>query len=111
MKVETATLFKRDADPKGVPERLVAAAFTTPKDGNGQAEGAGGSDWLVFKVTDVVVPPVDLASEDVKKLKESLRQAEIEEQVAAYVTKLESEIGVTINQNAFAVATGATSSQ
>ena len=36
---------------------------------------------------------------------------EIEEQVAAYVTKLESEIGVTINQNAFAVATGATSSQ
>ncbi len=111
VKVETATLFKRDADPKGVPERLVAAAFNTPKDGNGQAEGAGGSDWIVFKVTDVVVPPVDLASEDVKKLKESLRQAEIEEQVAAYVSKLETQIGVTINQNAFAVATGAASSQ
>lgn len=111
VKVETAPLFKRDADPKGVPERLVAAAFTTPKDGNGQVQGAGGSDWLVFKVTDVVVPPVDLASEDVKKLKESLRQAEIEEQVAAYVTKLETDIGVTINQNAFAVATGAASSQ
>lgn len=111
VKVETATLFKRDADPKGVPERLVAAAFTTPKDGNGQVEGSGGSDWLVFKVTHVVVPPVDLASEDVKKLKESLRQAEIEEQVAAYVSKLETDIGVTINQNAFAVATGAASNQ
>ncbi len=111
VKVETASLFKRDADPKGVPERLVAAAFTTPKDGNGQVEGSGGSDWIVFKVTDIVVPPVDLASEDVKKLKESLRQAEIEEQVAAYVTKLEAEIGVTINQNAFAVATGAASAQ
>jgi peptidyl-prolyl cis-trans isomerase D len=111
VKVETAALFKRDADPKGVPERLVAAAFRTPKDGNGQVEGAGGSDWLVFKVTDVVVPPVDLASEDVKKLRDNLRQAEAEEQLAAYVTKLETEIGVTINQNAFAVATGAASTQ
>jgi peptidyl-prolyl cis-trans isomerase D len=111
VKTETASLFKRDADPKGAPERLVAAVFATPKDGYGQVEGAGGADWLVFKVTDIVVPPVDLASEDVKKLKDSLRQAEIEEQVAAYVTKLESEIGVTINQNAFAVATGAASTQ
>ena len=111
VKVETAALFKRDADPKGVPERLVAAAFRTPKDGNGQVEGAGGSDWLVFKVTDIVVPPVDLASDDVKKLKDNLRQAETEEQIAAYVTRLETEIGVTINQNAFAVATGATSAQ
>jgi peptidyl-prolyl cis-trans isomerase D len=58
-----------------------------------------------------VVPPVDLASEDVKKLKDNLRQAEAEEQLAAYVTKLETEIGVTINQNAFAVATGAASTQ
>ena len=88
-----------------------AAAFRNPKDGVGQVEGSGGSDWLVFKVTDIVVPPVDLASEDVKKLKDNLRQAEIEEQIAAYVTKLETEIGVTINQNAFAVATGAVSSQ
>jgi peptidyl-prolyl cis-trans isomerase D len=111
LKVETAALFKRDADAKGVPERLVAAAFRTPKDGVGQTEGSGASEWIVFKVTDVVVPPVDLASEDVKKLKESLQRAEMEEQIAAYIAKLETEIGVTINQNAFAVATGATAAQ
>lgn len=111
LKVEKATLFKRDADPKGVPERLVAAAFNTPKDGVGQVEGSGASEWLVFKVTDVVVPPVDLASEDVKKLKDNLRRAQMEEQIAAYVAKLETEIGVTINQNAFAVATGASAAQ
>lgn len=111
VKVETATLFKRDTDIKGIPERLVPAAFRTAKDGNGQVEGGNGNDWIVFKVTDIVVPPVDLASDDVKKLKENLRQAEIEEQVAAYVTKLEADVGVSINQNAFAVATGAASSQ
>ncbi len=94
-----------------MPEQLVAAVFRAPKDGNGQVEGSGGSDWIVFKVTDIVVPPVDLASDDVKKLKDNLRQAETEEQLAAYVAKLETEIGVTINQNAFAVATGAVSTQ
>ncbi len=34
VKVETATAFKRDAEIKGVPERLIAAAFRTPKDGS-----------------------------------------------------------------------------
>ncbi|MGL4261435.1 MAG: peptidylprolyl isomerase, partial [Afipia sp.] len=76
-----------------------------------QTEGSGGSEWIVFKVTDVVVPPVDLASEDVKKLTEGLRRAEMEEQLTAYIAKLETEIGVTINQNAFATATGATAAQ
>lgn len=111
LKVETAKLFKRDTDAKDIPERLVTAAFRTPKDGVGQTEGSGGSEWIVFKVTDVVVPPVDLASEDVKKLTEGLRRAEMEEQLTAYIAKLETEIGVTINQNAFATATGATAAQ
>jgi peptidyl-prolyl cis-trans isomerase D len=111
VKVETAKLFKRDGEAKDVPERLVAAAFRTPKDGVGQTEGNGASEWVVFKVTDIVVPPVDLASEDVKKLTENLRRAEMEEQLGAYIAKLETDIGVTINQNAFAVATGAASAQ
>ena len=62
-------------------------------------------------MTDIVVPPVDLASEDVKKLTENLRRAEMEEQLTAYIAKLESEVGVTINQSAFATATGAASAQ
>lgn len=110
VKVETATAFKRDAEIKGVPERLIAAAFRTPKDGNGQTEGANSSDWIVFKVTDVITPTVDMASDDVKKLKETLRSALSDEQIAQYVTKLETDVGTTINQNAFAVATGAASS-
>lgn len=111
VKVETAKLFKRDSDAKDVPERLVAAAFRTPKDGVGQTEGNGATEWIVFKVTDIAVPPVDLASDDVKKLTDNLRRAEMEEQLTAYIAKLENEIGVSINQNAFAVATGATSAQ
>lgn len=111
VKVETATAFKRDAEIKGVPERLIAAAFRTPKDGIGQTEGANGTDWIVFKVTDVITPTVDMASDDVKKLKETLERALSDEQIAQFVTKLESNVGTTINQQAFAVATGAASAQ
>jgi peptidyl-prolyl cis-trans isomerase D len=60
-------------------------------------------------VTDISVPPVDLASDDIKKMKDSLRSSLEDEQIAQYVTKLESEIGTSINEAAFAQVTGASS--
>jgi peptidyl-prolyl cis-trans isomerase D len=42
-----------------------------------------------------------------KKLKETLERGLTDEQVAQYVTKLERDIGTTINQAAFAQVTGA----
>jgi peptidyl-prolyl cis-trans isomerase D len=106
-KVETATGFRRDASPPGVPSGVVTAAFRTAKDGVGQTPGAGGSEWIVFRVTDVSVPAVDAASDEVKKLKDTLQRGLTDEQVAQYVTKLESQIGTSINQAAFAQVTGA----
>jgi peptidyl-prolyl cis-trans isomerase D len=106
-KVETATGFRRDASLPGVPAGVVTAAFRTAKDGVGQTPGAGGSEWIVFRVTDVSVPAIDAASDDVKKLKDNLQRGLTDEQVAQYVTKIESQIGTTINQAAFAQVTGA----
>jgi peptidyl-prolyl cis-trans isomerase D len=105
--VETASGFKRDASLPGVPAGVIAAAFRTAKDGVGQTAGAANNEWIVFRVTDVTVPPVDFASDDVKKLNESVQRSLTDEQVAQYVTKLESDIGTTINQAAFAQVTGA----
>jgi peptidyl-prolyl cis-trans isomerase D len=113
LKVETSAAFKRDAKLPGLPDTTVEAAFRTPKDAAGQAQGqvqgAGGSEWTVFRVTDVTEPQLDLASEGVKKLKEALQTGLNDEQIAEYVTKLESEIGTTINESAVAQATGAAS--
>jgi peptidyl-prolyl cis-trans isomerase D len=106
-KVETASGFRRDASLPGVPAGAITAAFRTAKDGVGQTAGAGGGEWIVFRVTDVNVPPVDLASEDMKKLKETLERGLTDEQVAQYVTRLEADIGTSINQAAFAQVTGA----
>jgi peptidyl-prolyl cis-trans isomerase D len=104
LKVETAT-FKRDASPPGLPTSAVTAAFRTAKDGAGQA--AGSSEWIVFRVTDSTVPPLDLASDDVKKLKGELLRQLSDEQISEYVTKLEANIGTTVNEAAFAQVTGA----
>ena len=107
VKVETATGFKRDDVPAGVPSGTVAAAFRTAKDGVGQTSAGIGGAVVVFRVTDIVEPKVDLASDAVKKLKDSLDRALTDELVAQYVTKLQTDIGTTINQAAFAQVTGA----
>jgi peptidyl-prolyl cis-trans isomerase D len=104
-KVESAKDFKREASVAGVPSSAITAAFRTAKDGVGQS--GSGSEWTVFKVTDITVPPADLASGEVKKLQETLQRGLADEQVAQYVTKIESVIGTSINQAAFAQVTGA----
>ncbi len=107
LKVETAAGFKRDASPSGLPASAVAAAFRTARDGAGQTAGTGANEWIVFRVTDISVPPVELASDDTKKLKETLQRGLNDELISQYVVKLELEIGTTINEAAFAQVTGA----
>jgi peptidyl-prolyl cis-trans isomerase D len=107
LKIETASGLKREASLPGLPPTLIEAAFRTAKDGGGQVPGGGG-EWIVFRVTDINVPPLDLASEAAKKLKENLQRGLTDEEIAQYITRLETEIGTSINQAAFAQVTGAT---
>ena len=111
LKLDTARDLKREASLPGVPAAAVTAAFRTPKDGVGQTESGGGSQWIVFRVTDVTVPPVDLASEDIKKLKDTLLRSLTDEQGTQYVAKLEKDIGTTINETAVAQVIGGGNTQ
>ena len=88
---------------------MIAAAFRTAKGGAGQAPGAGNDEWVVFRVTDVKVPPLDLASDEMKKLKDSIQRSLSDEDVGQYIARLETEIGTTVNQAAVAQITGANS--
>jgi peptidyl-prolyl cis-trans isomerase D len=107
LKVETASGLKRDGSVPGLPSSVTAAVFRIAKDGVGQADGQSDTERVVFRVTDITVPPVDLASDEMKKMKESLQRTLSDEQLAAFVTKFEKEIGTSINEAAFAQATGA----
>jgi peptidyl-prolyl cis-trans isomerase D len=107
LKVESASNFRRDASLPGIPPAAIAAAFRTAKDGVGQTEGTGPTERIVFRVTEVNLPPVDLASDEIKQLTQALDRSLTDEQIAEYVTKLQNDIGTTINQSAFAQVTGA----
>lgn len=103
--VETAANFKREDTPAGVPPTVVSAAFRTPKDGAGQTAG-GVNQWIVFSVTNITVPSTDFASDDIKKLKDLLQRSLEDEQITEYVSKLETNIGTSINESALAQVTG-----
>ncbi|HEY8334798.1 MAG TPA: SurA N-terminal domain-containing protein [Tardiphaga sp.] len=107
LKLETSAPFKRDATVPGLSGSVVEAAFRSAKDAAGTAQGATSAEWIVYRVTDVTAPALDMASDEAKKLKETLQRGLTDEQVAQYVSKIESEIGTRINQEAFALATGA----
>ena len=100
LKVETLTGLKRGEASGPLSASAVAAVFRTAKDAAGKAEGSEPGEQVVFRVTDIVVPSVDMASEDAKRTMEALNRGLSEALLAEYIAKLESEIGVTINQNA-----------
>ncbi|MGA7070326.1 SurA N-terminal domain-containing protein [Bradyrhizobium sp.] len=107
LSVETAASFKRSASLPGLNAGVVVAAFRTAKDAAGQTPDAAANGWIVFRVTDITVPPVDLASDDMKKMKDAIERAQVDELLAQYITKLESVIGTSVNESAFAQVTGA----
>jgi peptidyl-prolyl cis-trans isomerase D len=100
LKVETMNGIKRGQASGALSAATVAAIFRTAKDAAGKAEAAQPTEQVVFRVTDIVVPTLDAASADAKRAVETLDRGLSEDILAEYIAKLESEIGVTINQSA-----------
>src|SRR5665213_2545085 len=100
LKVETATELQRGKPGGFAPAKMVEAAFKTPKSVPASAAGDQETARYVFDVTDVTDPKPDPASAAYKQITTSLQNAYADDLVGAYVTKLESDFGVTINQQA-----------
>ena len=99
--------LKRGNPPPGIPARALDEIFRTPKDGVGTADGVGATDRIVFRVTEITVPPLDPESADAKRMDERLRRLFSEDLIGQYVSRLETDIGVKINQAALNQVTGA----
>ena len=100
LKVETLSGLKRGEPSGPLSAAAVDAVFRTAKDAVGKAEATESAEQVVFRVTDIVVPSLDAASDDAKRTVETLNRGLSEALLAEYITRLESEIGVTINQSA-----------
>jgi peptidyl-prolyl cis-trans isomerase D len=55
---------------------------------------------VVFRVTGITVPTSDATSEEAKRLTETLDRGISEDIFSEYIARLETELGVTINQTA-----------
>lgn len=105
-KVETASGFKRGASLQTFGGNAIDGAFRLAKGESDRTTGDQPGEWIVYTLTDIVTPAFDPNASETKKLREDLQRAQGDEQTGAYIAKLESEIGVKIDEQAFAVATG-----
>ena len=97
--------LKRDDITVNVLPPAVAQAFTLPKGGYGSAPSGVDEGRIVFKVDDVVEPPV-LDERMTKTLKAQLGLLLSEDTIAEYFGALESRYGVKVNQQALAKLVG-----
>jgi peptidyl-prolyl cis-trans isomerase D len=100
LKVETLTGLKRGEAAGPLSVAGVDAVFRTAKDAVGKTQGAQPAEQVIFRVTDIVVPSLDMSSEEAKGALEGLNRGVSEDILAEYISHLESEIGLTINQSA-----------
>ncbi len=106
LKVETADKLKRGQATSVLSTQMIAAIFRTAKDGFGSAQGDKPSQWIVFRVTDVINPPLDAKSPEAKRIEEVVQRQESNDIFGEYVDWLENDLGTKINQAAMAQALG-----
>jgi peptidyl-prolyl cis-trans isomerase D len=100
LKVENRAGIKRASTTPPLSERTIDAIFRTAKGDFASAPADQPGERLVFGVTEVVPPTTDLASEESKRLRDALNNAISGDVQNEYLTLLEREIGVTINERA-----------
>jgi peptidyl-prolyl cis-trans isomerase D len=111
LKIDKAEGIRRGAGSGLLSGAGVEAIFRTPKEQVGKADAARTPEQVVFRVAEITVPPIDANSDDAKRTSETLNRGISEELFGEYIARLESEIGVTLNQTALKqVISGAASS-
>ena len=88
-----------------LPQPVASAFFTRPAGKAGSVtDGAAGR--IVFRIAAVHVPPVDAKDEEFTKLIGQVQTGFEDDVMAQYLAREQSEIGVTINQQALVTALG-----
>ena len=106
LKVEWRPGIKRSAPPPGLSRGRRHRDFQDAAESAGSVEGASPTERIVFRVTEIKVPPLDPEAADAKRIDEALKARITEDLIAQYLARLQSEIGVTINQSALNQVTG-----
>jgi peptidyl-prolyl cis-trans isomerase D len=106
LKVETAAELRRGQPKAPVSSAALDAIFRAAKGTAGTAEGGAPTHRIVFVVTDVVDPPLDAKSREAEQTADTLVRGYADDILGEYVARLETEIGVQINQTALQQVVG-----
>jgi peptidyl-prolyl cis-trans isomerase D len=106
LKVETKSGLKRQGSQ--MPPRVINEVFRLAKDQAGSAAGQKAEERVIFRVTDIKVPPFEPNSATTAKMIDQLKEAYNQDILSQYVARLENDIGTDINQKALAQAVGRT---
>jgi peptidyl-prolyl cis-trans isomerase D len=98
--VQTTFGMKRSGNAGSMPPAVISAVFATPKDGVGSADGKDRTERIIFQVTDISVPAFDATSPESQKITDSMRRSITEDLLAQYVSRLQTDLGATINMDA-----------
>jgi len=106
LKLETAEKLKRQAGAgSGLAPKVIVAIFHTGKNAYGSAEGEQ-TQWVVFRVTDVIDPKLDTAAPDEKRIEETVKRQTTDDVIGQYVQSVENDLGTSVNPAALAQALG-----
>ena len=100
LKLESASGLQRGRSAGFVPAKVVDAVFKVAKGAPGSTEGETQTQRFVFRVTEVIDPPLDANSPQAKQLSTSLQSSYSDDMIGQYIARLESDYGVSINQQA-----------
>jgi peptidyl-prolyl cis-trans isomerase D len=99
LKVEQAKDLKRSGTDV-LSQPAVAATFKAAKGAAASAEGKQPSEEVVLVVTDIATPAFKADSPESKRLSDQMRTLLADELLTQYVTRLEADLGTTINRAA-----------
>ena len=103
--VETATDIERQAQRQDLPANVISLIFGTPVGkANSADDGQGGR--ILFKVDSATVPPYVRSTQEASNFADLLSSSLSEDLLQQYVTRLQADLGVTVNEAAFRNATG-----
>ncbi len=89
----------------GLPEPAIVQIFNVPV--KGAESAADGDGRIVFQVLDSTVPPLNEQDPELKKLVDQVKGSLTNEILGEYVTQLQKDLGVSVNNQALRAASGA----
>jgi peptidyl-prolyl cis-trans isomerase D len=103
LKVETRDKLSRGRSVPGLDARVIARMFETREGKAAVAIAEDGTSRIVFRVTVVVMPPAGTVSAQTETLLKGME----DDLVTQYLVRLQTDLGVRINEAALRQVTGA----